>query len=251
MEIIMSVLEDLAKIGLTILSEVIESYTQNNNFFEETDSCNDYDNERSWWFDPWIGSSYWNGGYKGRKILVIGNNHYCDSRLQCSCCGVGGSKSSDWNCDSMTQNVIQEYIDFQNDNGCYDSWMSTFEKFENAVEDGCDSDDFWNSIAFYNFLQTAVRKNEDKCNSDKIYRQYISEYNNSNKCLWNVISDLNPDYIIVWGSCLRKHFHGTEGCTGGVIQKRTGIPTLYIHHPSQGFSSYYWNEIIWNFLNNN
>ena len=38
-------------------------------------------------FEPWIGENYENGGLFGKKILALGDSHYCDS---CEVCGVAG-----------------------------------------------------------------------------------------------------------------------------------------------------------------
>lgn len=38
-------------------------------------------------FEPWIGENYENGGLYGKKILALGDSHYCES---CEVCGVAG-----------------------------------------------------------------------------------------------------------------------------------------------------------------
>lgn len=30
------------------------------------------------YFEPWVGENYENGGTFGKKILVLGNSHYCN-----------------------------------------------------------------------------------------------------------------------------------------------------------------------------
>ena len=38
-------------------------------------------------FEPWIGGNYENGGLFGKKILALGDSHYCNS---CEVFGVAG-----------------------------------------------------------------------------------------------------------------------------------------------------------------
>lgn len=193
------------------------------------------------YFEPWVGNSYRSGGgIFNKKILVIGNNHYC-SRNECGSCGVSGNSSGKWECSTMTEDVVQEYIDYQNGNGSYLNWMNTFSTFEKSLDDNAAAIDVWNSVAFYNYLQSAVNADEEKSSSQNIYRKYRDDYYASEDSLWEVIGDLKPDYIVVWGSVVRDHL-------GSQINSKTGIPVLFVHHPSQGYDIEYWKNELKNFL---
>lgn len=197
------------------------------------------------WFTPWVGNNYHDGGIFGKKILVIGNNHYCTNRASCACCGVDGAGFSlDNNCYNFTSSIIEEYLAYKNGIAEFDSWMNTFSHFQNALDSKSPSCDIWNSLAFYNYLQTAINNDNNKTSSNAIYSLHIKDYHNSEECLWDVISQLMPDYIIIWGSIIRNH-------VGEEILKRTKSPVLFIRHPSIGFSTDYWHNVLSNFLNSN
>ena len=40
------------------------------------------------YFEPWIGENYENGGNKKKKILVLGDSHYCSGSKNCEGYGV-------------------------------------------------------------------------------------------------------------------------------------------------------------------
>lgn len=193
------------------------------------------------YFEPWIGKKFNdNGGIFNKKILVIGNNHYC-KRNECGKCGISGYDFEDWECYNMTISVIRMYINWKKYHDDYEKWMDTFSNFEKSLSSSSDSETIWNSISFYNYLQCAVNRDEDKTNSQKIYNKYKTDYCNSETALWEVITCLKPDYIITWGSIIRDHI-------GKKITSKTGIPTLMIHHPSQCYDISYWKEEISKFL---
>lgn len=223
-----------------------DSNDEENYDYEDSDSDDDdeeSDDDTEIWFQPWVGDDYWdNGGVLGRKILVIGNNHYCGNRESCDCCGVDGDCfSDDDGCAEFTQDVVSNYLDYQDGDGEFEGWMNTYSNFEQALDSDDSSRDIWNSLAFYNYLQTAVANDDNKTNSNGIYNEYYDSYCSSEDCLWKVISDLDPDYIIVWGSIVRNHI-------GNEIEDKTGIPTLCIKHPSIGFSKSYWQQELSDFL---
>ena len=55
-------------------------------------------------FEPWIGENYESGGIFGKKILALGDSHYCDS---CVGCGVAGGirDNVDFTKNTVTQQV--------------------------------------------------------------------------------------------------------------------------------------------------
>lgn len=50
----------------------------------------------------------------------------------------------------------------------------------------------WNSIAFYNFLQTANNPNARITYFGEYYGKFLPY-------LWKVLDELSPDIVIVWG----------------------------------------------------
>ena len=195
-------------------------------------------------FEPWIGENYYNGGNFNKRILVIGNSHYCKYRSSCSSCGVDGYCFEDSGCYNLTNDVIDLYINRSH----WQKWMITYQKFERALcgytTDSEDSKDIWNSIAFYNYLQTAVDNWKDEGNDD--------DYFSSEDAFWEVLEELRPDCIIFWGNRvwnMAPAFNNDDE-DSYELDDGTEIPVLFINHPS--WVRFHWEEIntkINDFLN--
>lgn len=194
-------------------------------------------------FEPWIGDNYWSDGWYGNKILVIGNSHYCKDRNKCSDCGVDGYCFDDDGCSDFTTDVINTYLNSDSDRK-RSGWMRTYKNFEKALcgynTDDDDSYNIWHSIAFYNYLQTAVRNWKDSGNDD--------DYDASENAFWEVLEELRPDCIIMWGNRVWSKAPGYNGVDVYELDDGTEIPALKIHHPSMGFSWKQENESISSFL---
>lgn len=101
-------------------------------------------------FKPWIGEDYETGGIFGKKILVVGESHYCGHCERC------GDVANAEECAEFTTNhCIQPLLD-----GYTAGWTGTFHKFERSLvgheTDLNESRKIWNSVAFYNYIQKAM-----------------------------------------------------------------------------------------------
>lgn len=145
-------------------------------------------------FLPWVGCNYENGGIFKKRILVVGDSHYCSD---CTECGVLNpkAKASEFECRNLTKDCIEGYLD---DSVSFQKWMGTFRRFERALSGNLsstrsESKEIWQSLAFYNFVQAA--------NKDKPREPYSQEaYEKSLSCFWKVFEELNPEAVIVWGN---------------------------------------------------
>lgn len=148
------------------------------------------------YFKPWIGS-----GYKQahNRILIIGDSHYCGG---CETCGVHGmcSPKEMCECNNFTRNTIRAYLDFRMGTGSKENWMTKtfypfdkifFGKEEVTIEESLK---LWNNVAFYNFLQTAYVKEADNT------KYATRDYTLSVPLAFEIIQELRPDLIIVWGN---------------------------------------------------
>lgn len=203
----------------------------------------EYDFEETF-FDPWVGENY-ECGYNGIKILVIGNSHYCSERCNCSYCGVAGDFYDKYDYCVDTTDIVSQFLDPD----YYENWMKTYHNFECALTgyevDSEVSNEIWNSIAFYNYLQTAVTGPYDKGRA--------KDYYSSRDAFWEVLEELRPDCIIFWGTRAwykAPDFNG-ENYNCYALEDGTEISTLQIHHPSQGFNKYLAHKQIQNFLDSN
>ena len=102
-------------------------------------------------FHPWVGHNYTSGGIFGKRIMVLGDSHYCGEN--CTVCGTDFSRK----CNGFTENVVRAYL---NQNVEREGWMSTYLKFERSLVNHETSSDesikIWDSLLFYNYLQVAM-----------------------------------------------------------------------------------------------
>ena len=66
-------------------------------------------------FQPFVGKDYASGGIFGKRIMVLGESHYCDKG--CSDCGISRAHPE---CADFTKRVIADYLDPRNER---EGWM--------------------------------------------------------------------------------------------------------------------------------
>lgn len=196
-------------------------------FYRRFAMNDDFDNV---FFKPWIGENYWTNGYKGLRILVIGNSHYCSCRDKCECCGIDGYGFDYEGCEDMTTAIVEKYLDRKQ----WECWMRTYQNFEYALygqkTNRNKSQKIWNSIAFYNYLQTAVSDWKDQGNDE--------DYNNSEAAFWEVLEYLQPDCIIMWGNRVWNQAADYNGNNCYELNDGNEIYVLGISHPAWKFFGY-------------
>ena len=175
----------------------------------------------------------------GKKVLVLGESHYCDEEL------------SDEELSSFTRDVLDCYL---NSKERY-SWMRTFLKFEralfNKVTDIKDRKNIWNHLMFYNYLQRPLHGT--RMAGD------LEDYKDATDPFFAILKIYKPDYIIVWGRRLFANLPYENGVEGEYMPSvdmnswsyqidGLTIKILPIYHPSVGFSWDYWHEVIVEFF---
>lgn len=208
-------------------------------------------------FRPWVGSDYETGGIFGKKILVLGESHYCNKELveggkcfpECKC------ELMNEDCYSQTVQVVYDFI--HNYEG--ESYHQTFLCFERALMgrelSGDESEKLWNSVAFYNYFQY----------SQPGPRQPLANNvsKDSEEALYQILSILSPDYVIVWGMRCYERLPDLDGY-GDQITIEGGdsapvwmytingkkIPAMRVYHPSipDGKKWRYWHLFYKQFL---
>ena len=69
-------------------------------------------------FKPFVGKDYANGGLFGKRIMILGESHYCDEGcVDCENC------NQHRECMGFTQYVLNDYLD---ENKEQQNWMRTF-----------------------------------------------------------------------------------------------------------------------------
>ncbi|MBQ9216974.1 MAG: hypothetical protein IJ160_02180 [Muribaculaceae bacterium] len=196
---------------------------------------------------PWVGKDFAGGGVFKKRVLVLGESHYCSDVQEGKCPGCSATNMKA-ECHSQTEDVIEEFIsDYRGD-----SYQQTFLAFERALAGREINEDerqqLWNSVVFYNYFQldtTGARQApnmEAKEMSEASFRQLLEE--------------LTPDTIIVWGVRLYDLLPGWDGketiLDVGEESTRVwhytingkDIPAMCVYHPSSpiGKSWPYWHQ---------
>ena len=187
-------------------------------------------------FTPWIGETCLENGYLGKRILILGESHYCDE--DCDLCGAR-------KCD-ITENVTKRFLDYKKGKREFESWMTTYTKFTNVFLGEKVNNQtligFWNSIMFYNYVQLATSGPRISPSSEA--------FSNSKEAFFEVLEEYQPDLIIVWGERLWKYLpnngiYEEENILDGKFGKlynytisNKKIPAFRIYHPSSSYFSY-------------
>ena len=189
-------------------------------------------------FFPWIGKHYSTTGFGGKRILVLGESHYCD-------------KSSDAT-EDITRKVIADLFDPQSG---HEAYKNTYTKFAEALLGrNCLSfeykERFWNSIAFYNYVQVPMT-GARVAPSQKDFKE-------SEAAFFDVLETLRPDIVIVWGSRLYNNLP-QGGLQGDDLRAPDGhwvetwryflkdgkeVKVVPIMHPSSSFSPDFWHQFL-------
>lgn len=201
-------------------------------------------------FLPFVGSQYASGGMFGKRIMVLGESHYCDEG--CADCGICLHHRE---CMNFTKGVVESYLD--NSNG-RERWMQTFFKFERSLV-GMETDPtqrqrIWQSVMFYNYLQVAMDGPREAGTA--------AQYSQACEAFFEVMEQYQPQYIIAWGKRLwdklpSEHWDDGTDITIDCYRVPTGSYTLKsgmwvkamaVNHPSVGYSWDYWHKVIITFL---
>lgn len=196
-------------------------------------------------FNPWVGQDYSSGGIFGKRIMVLGESHYCSD--MCPTCG------ADFNCEcnEFTTNVVKIYLDHNNER---ESWMNTFLKFERSLVNHETTPEeslkIWNSLLFYNYLQTAMPGARVAGTTE--------QYKAAEEPFFSVLEQYQPDLLIVWGVRLWDNMpweHWEDGVqmkvddfeiSNGFYELSNGkkVRAVCVYHPSSGYSWDYWYKVI-------
>lgn len=204
------------------------------------------DNMERVFFKPWVGENYESGGIFGKRILVVGESHYCDDD-ECERCS---EESAYDGCHEFTNKVVRQIID-----GETTRWSGTFRKFEKSLVGDkfatATSEQIWQSIAFYNYLQVAVAKARQAGD--------LSEYDKSEDAFFDVLNKLQPDVMFVWGVTRMYDNRPSKGWTVGseitvdgykvlngyyTLDNGHRVRAVWTYHPSAGYSPEWWNKVI-------
>lgn len=208
-------------------------------------------------FKPWIGEKYLSEGFKGKRIIVLGESHYCPKELAEGgrCFPFCKKENMKKECVSQTEDIIGDFVGGYNG----ESYMQTYLCFERAIYGKELSQEerayFWDRIIYYNYVQYALPAARTAPTSD--------QWSKSESAFKEMLEKYMPDYIIVWGARLYKALPALDGVgsdfsinendktevwTYTINGKK--IPAMKVYHPSSpiGKSWPYWHQFYVKFL---
>ena len=195
-------------------------------------------------FTPWVGKNYFKCGYNNKRILVLGESHYCH---KCEYEGKNCWATKKKKCNERTYH-INLFLKYKNGKEEFTDWFRTYSKFTNIFDNSNNIEkinNFWNSIIFYNYVQTRIE--------DKRVKPTPEMFENSVEPFFEILKKYEPDGIFVWGKRLWKKLPYEYYSDGKKIFKiqsgfykngAKNIPTFFINHPSSGFDSKFWSKYI-------
>lgn len=208
-------------------------------------------------FNPWVGEDYSTGGIFSKKILVLGESHYCPKELNANGrCADGCSRKNMLEvCFNQTIDNVDTAVNYYE--GC--PYQQTFLCFERAVMGRVLSDkerkEFWNSVMFYNYIQFALPAARTTPSSEQLHA--------SEEAFREILETYQPDRIIVWGARLYKSLPNWDGYEEKLTIDNgdytpvwhysingKDIPAMLVYHPSAplGKSWEYWHQFHVKFI---
>lgn len=197
--------------------------------------------------------------FKGKRILALGESVYCREE----------DAQDVEHVKHLTENLVKEYLHFRI-KGTFEhpekyagGWTNTYLKFERALvgkeTNPKESFNIWDSIVFYNYLQTPITEGARVSGTDKAYAE-------SQKAFIEIVKEYKPEVIIVWGVGILYDslpptsedglvWHDEEYKANGYSihngkytwKSENGKETckvIAIYHPSSGFSWSWWHDDV-------
>lgn len=188
---------------------------QQNNFKHELDG-----KMPSVTFLPWIGTRYQEGIWNGR-LLILGESHY-------------GEEDA-----TLTRTLTQDYCSSKMS---HPYWTNIMQVVTGRHHSELDRNDFWQTVAFYNYVQSALDEPGD-APTDEMWSSACLPFN-------EVFSAIKPDRILVVSYRLWEMFDFGGSCGAPIqingqelpiwlLNRSNGEKTICgcIKHPRAGFSS--------------
>lgn len=184
-------------------------------------------------FLPWVGSNYGSKSRWGTRVLMVGESHYTSN---------GNAKPRDF-----TQHCVETHA-----SGKWKSKSTFWTRAKRVlVEKGAVSHrEFWDSVAFYNYVQELVGEGPRKRPTERMWEISKAPFE-------EVVEALNPGCIVVLGKGLWKHLPSPDSSEQTISEGDYAIPTRRYgtslagrtsHPASFGFSSRRWRPSVLNLI---
>jgi len=191
-------------------------------------------------FKPWKGSKYESNKLFEKRVLVLGESHYeWDKKIPLY---------SDLTIDCIKEQIEGDYTK--------QFWTNIAITFLNKSPELQDKKEFWDSVAFYNYVQECVGSGPRIRPTNEMWRK-------SEQGFAEVLAELLPQVVIVLGYELWENlpklggYNGPEIIGPEIIEFKQKTDTwryplsngetclaYAIRHPSYGFSGTYWYPYV-------
>lgn len=170
--------------------------------------------ETTYFFNPRVGKKYFEKGFKGIKLLIVGAHHYCtlNCKYKEKCNTNSGVIEVDKKCPEYIDRENKEYYKLSNSNiieinsyieesqryYSYNDFTTYMLDKRDGEETNDEITDFWESVCFYNYTQHYLsdRKTPPFKSNQKLY---TDDY----KALLSIIDELEPEILLVWNPAIR------------------------------------------------
>lgn len=171
-------------------------------------------------FEPYVGDNY-KEGINGKKVLVLGASFYCEEKRcpyhgDCTSYKKRNTRNYNKTCPFADDDLSKEpstAIEEKYDTASYQN----FEIFLQAV---LLKENPWEYVAFTNYVQFMLPDKETK-------KKYLTK--DDYEALQEVVSLLEPDIIITWGTPVAEHIRKFTGITDELEENK-----YYLYHPKIG-----------------
>lgn len=187
---------------------------------------------------PWVGERYLRPANLKYRTLILGESNYTEpqkftSQLVINCVKDDNSKGE--------QGVERDTTGF-----C--RFSTKIRRVVFGRDEKIHPSEFWNDVAFYNFVQSLVGLNARERPTPQMWQ-------NSTSAFGEVVNVLNPERVLVLGKAnwrnLLSHFpHRFDGQYAGELTLGNNTVKIgYVNHPSSSLSYAKWHPIAEAFLN--
>ena len=166
-------------------------------------------------YTPWRGANYGTSRWPAVRLLLLGESHYADED------------------EDATIKWTKAYIA----GGSGSFWTRTMQVVTGLHHSEVDRSEFWNDIAFYNYVQQPVG------DSPRV-RPTFEMFEAAQGAFWETLRELTPTHMLVLGAALWKNLP-PEGQVGPDLKTEEGtretwvyplgdhkVLTTWIYHPS-------------------
>lgn len=181
---------------------------------------------------PWVGGRYLKPENLKHRTLLLGESNYTESEkfnyeLVINC---------------VKDDISKGQLGVERDTTGFCRFSTKIRRIIFGPNEQLHPSEFWNDVAFYNFVQTLVGNHARQRPTPEMWRESISAFE-------EVVSRLSPERILVlgkanWQNLLNNFSHTLSNQYSGDLHLTQGsVKVGYVNHPSSSLSYEKWNPV--------